>query len=323
MKSYHRITKEERYQIYALNKAGWSIKAIALDLKRSPSSISRELKRNRGQRGYRAAQAHTLAAQRQAISASNARRICPTHWPLIEAALKKDWSPEQIAGRTGLASMESIYAYVYRDKARGGMLWKHLRCQKEKRKRYGSGRDRRGQIPDRIPIAQRLPEVDAKQRLGDWEGDTIIGTRNRGAVLVTLTERRSQLVKIRKAACRRADQINQAIIDALRPLAICSHTLTVDNGKEFSGHRDIRNETGIDVYFADPYASWQRGLNEQINGLIRQYCPKGASLEHLTDEEVAMIEDKLNNRPRKTLGYRTPIEVFCELAIEKGVALRT
>lgn len=319
--SYHHITEAERYQIYAMIKAGQTNQQIAETLRRAPSSISREIRRNRGQKGYRPRQAHERAQVRQCTSAANARCISVSAWQRIEKHLREDWSPEQIAGRTGLASTESIYLHVYQDKAWNGRLWLHLRCRKQRRKRYGSGRSRRGQIIGRIPINQRPKEVEQRCRLGDWEGDTLVSRASK-ASLVTLAERRSQLVRIRKVQARQADQVRRAICKALRPLKAVNHTLTLDNGKEFAMHQKIRDDLGIDIYFADPYASWQRGLNEQINGLIRQYLPKGKSMKNLTDKDVSIIEKKLNSRPRKMLDYQTPIEVFNSLTKKKGVALR-
>lgn len=319
--NYHHITETERYQIYALKKAGWSQKAIAQELGRSPATISRELARNKGKRGYRPKQAQELAQARQHNSAANAPCISAASWVEIEEHLRNDLSPEQIAGRTGLASAESIYQHIYRDKAAGGDLHKHLRCRKKRRKRYASGRDCRGQIRDRVPISERPKAVEKKKRIGDWEGDTIIGSKGKGA-LVTLVERRSQLVKIRRVASREANVVADVVTNALKPVSRCSHTLTFDNGKEFAQHMRIQSRTGIKVYFADPYASWQRGLNEQVNGLIRQYVPKKTSLKDVSDEHIAMIEKKLNNRPRKMLGYQTPLEVFNKMAASKGVALR-
>jgi transposase, IS30 family len=319
--NYHHITEVERYQIYSLRKAGWSQKAIAQELDRSPSTISRELRRNTGSKGYRPKRAHKLAENRQVNSAANAYRIPDSHWIKIEACLEEDWSPEQIAGRTGLASRESIYLHIYRDKAAGGELHTHLRCRKKLRKRYASGHERRGQIRDRVPISERPKVVDEKKRLGDWEGDTVLGKRGQGD-LVTLVERRTQLVKIRRVASREAKVVSHAISAALEPVSCCSHTLTLDNGREFSQHMAIQSNTGIAIYFADPYASWQRGLNEQVNGLIRQYVPKRTAISKFSDEDIAMIEKKLNNRPRKMLGYKTPLEVFNKMAASKGVALR-
>jgi len=319
--NYHHITETERYQIHAYKKAGWRQKAIANALGRSPSTISREMRRNTGNNGYRPLQANNLAQSRQTRSAANAYCIPVSNWIKIEQYLREDWSPEQISGRTGLASTESIYLHVYRDKAAGGDLHRHLRCRKKLRKRYASGKERRGQMRDRVPITERPAVVDAKRRLGDWEGDTMLGTRGHGALL-TLVERRTQLVKIRRVASQEARVVCKAVSAALMHVRQCSHTLTLDNGREFTQHAAIQRKTGIKIYFAAPYASWQRGLNEQVNGLIRQYVPKRTPINAYSDADIAMIEKKLNNRPRKMLGYKTPLEVFNSMAASKGVALR-
>lgn len=320
--SYHHVTEVERYQISTLLTLGVTQKAIARKLRRSPSTISRELRRNRGLRGYRPAQAQRLSEERQTLCAANAPCISIGAWHHIEKLLCQQWSPEQIAGRTGLACTTSIYHHVYRDKASGGNLHSHLRCRKKRRKRYGSGRSMRGSIANRRPLSKRPDAVDVRQRLGDWEGDTVIGKHHQRA-LVTLVERRSQLVRIGRVESRHAGPVASRMINLLKPVAKISHTLTLDNGKEFALHEKVEGRTGIKVYFADPYSSWQRGLNEQVNGLIRQYVPKGSSLKHLSRRDIAMIEKRLNNRPRKSLGYKTPLEVFNQMAANKGVALRT
>lgn len=319
--SYHHLTGEERYQISALNKAGHSQIEIAELIGRSPATISRELRRNRGERGYRPKQAHRRACQRRQVSACNARRISASDWLEIEAKLREDWSPEQVSGTTGLASTEAIYLHVYEDKRAGGDLHTHLRGQKKRRKRYGSGRDRRGQIPNRTPISERPAVVDERARLGDWEGDLVIGHGHSGAI-VTLVERRTQAVLIRKVDTKASDAVRRAMSRMLRKFKPVSHTLTLDNGKEFSQHERLSKDLNIRTYFADPYASWQRGLNEQINGLIRQYLPKRRRFDDISDEELALIEKKLNNRPRKMLGFNTPKLEFQALAEREGVALR-
>lgn len=319
--SYHHLTGEERYQISVLDKAGHCQSEIAELLGRSPATISRELRRNHGQRGYRPKQAHRLACQRRQISASNARHISAGDWLVIEAQLREDWSPEQVSGRTGLASTEAIYLHVYEDKRAGGDLHTHLRCQKKRRKRYNSGRDRRGQIPNKTPISERPSVVEKRARLGDWEGDLVIGHGHSGAI-VTVAERRTQAVMIRKVETKEAEPVRMALTSMLRKVKRVSHTLTLDNGKEFSQHEKLSRELGIETYFADPYASWQRGLNEQINGLIRQYLPKNKRFDDVTDDELAVIERKLNNRPRKRLNFKTPRQAFQALAEKQGVALR-
>ncbi len=240
----------------------------------------------------------------------------------MEQLLREDWSPEQVSGwlaqEEGTAiSHEWIYWYVYEDKRRGGDLHRHLRCQKPRRKRYGHY-DRRGQIRERVPIDERPEVVEARSRIGDWEADTVIGKPG-GAVLVTLVERRSRLSLIALAPNKTAEAVKAAILKVLQPLSAQVHTLTYDNGKEFAYHMEIAKVLKADGYFAHPYHSWERGLNENTNGLIRQYLPKGTDFNKPTDRQVLEIMDKLNNRPRKCLGYKTPNQVF--FGINPPVAL--
>lgn len=213
------------------------------------------------------------------------------------------WSPEQIAQKVAV-SHESVYLRVYADKAAGGNLHKNLRSQKPRRKRYLHGRDRRGQIPNRRPISERPSHM----QVGHWEGDTVIGAAHKQAI-VTLVERKSGYAVLAKVSNKTADLVGQAIEDKLGPLAARVKTLTVDNGKEFANHQAIDQALGIQTYFADPYCSWQRGSNENFNGLLRQYIPKKRRMETVTDEELAMIQNRLNHRPRKRLGFKTPHEV--------------
>ena len=320
MRGYTQLTRDERYQIYALRKAGHSQKEIAEVLGRSPSTISRELRRNKGLKGYRPEQAHRLAQNRK--KERDRTRIPKSTWARVEQLLREDWSPEQVSGwlaqEEGTAiSHEWIYWYVYEDKRRGGDLHRHLRCQKPRRKRYGHY-DRRGQIRERVSIDERPEVVEARSRIGDWEADTVIGKLG-GAVLVTLVERRSRLSLIALAPNKTAEAVKAAILKVLQPLSAQVHTLTYDNGKEFAYHMEIAKVLKADGYFAHPYHSWERGLNENTNGLIRQYLPKGTDFNKLTDKQVLEIMDKLNNRPRKCLGYKTPNQVF--FGIKPPVAL--
>jgi IS30 family transposase len=321
--SYRHIAEQERYQIKALLEAGLPPGEIAEQLGRHRSTIYRELARNAGLRGYRPEQANTLAIHRRTEASARCRTSLAT-WELVSLLIQEEWSPEQITGwlqKHGhpAISHEWIYQYIYRNKQQGGTLHLHLRCQKERRKRYGSGRSRRGQIPHRVSIDQRPSIVDARKRLGDWEGDTIVGKCHKGSV-VTLVERKSLLVRMRLLEDRTADSVGSAIINLLKPLHSRRHTLTVDNGKEFSGHECISSKLGTNVYFCKTYAPYQRGRNEQTNGLIRQYIPKSSSLSELSHADIRRIESRLNNRPRKSLGFRTPNEVFFG---NKGVALRS
>ena len=304
---YKHLSREERYQIHSLMKAKHTLTEIAQLLGRHRSTISREVSRGRGQRGYRAEQA-CAKVQERSIGSRNAKRIEPWVWSEVAFYLSVEWSPEQIADKLPV-SHESVYLHVYANKAKGGKLHKGLRSQKPRRKRYLCGRDRRGQIPNRCPIAERPAHIENRSQVGHWEGDTVIGAGHQQAI-VTLVERKSGYAKLSKVANKSAELVSQAIEDNLKPLAVRVKTLTVDNGKEFAYHQKVDEALGIQTYFADPYCSWQRGSNENYNGLLRQYIPKKRRLETVTEEELAMIENRLNHRPRKRLGFKTPHEVF-------------
>lgn len=325
MSVYSHLTQEERYQIYALMKAGLLQTQIAAVLGRSPSTISRELRRNRGQRGYRPHQAHERSCQR-ARAARTRPRITESQWQAIAELLRQHWSPEQIADRAALEGTlaithERIYHFIYADKAGGGELWRCLRGQKPYRRRYGSGRERRGQIADRVGIEQRPSEVQRRERIGHWEADTVHGRARQGAVL-SLVERRSRLTRLAKLPRATAKAVRQAARRRLRPIAHAVESITADNGKEFADHRAISRALDALFYFAEPYASWQRGTNENTNGLIRQYLPKSRDLRKLSGAEVRKIENRLNHRPRKCLGFLTPYEVFNNTRLQLTVALR-
>ena len=310
MRTYTQLTQAQRYQIYALMKMGHPQTQIATCIGVDKSTISRELSRNRGQRGYRPKQAHRLALSRRK---QGQYRIQAETWVLIEAKIRLDWSPEQIAGwllkhHQIQVSHEWIYQYLLRDKQAGGDLYQHLRCQKKRRKRYGR-HDRRGQLPNRRSIEERPAIVDQRQRIGDWEVDTIIGKGHHQAI-VTLTERKSRLALLRKVERRTAALVGEAVIDLLHPIADRTHTITGDNGKEFTEHERIAQDLGVDFFFAHPYAAWERGANENMSGLVRQYIPKNRELTSVTEDELEQIMIKLNHRPRKCLDFKSPYEVF-------------
>ncbi len=234
----------------------------------------------------------------------------------MEDKIQEDWSPEQIKlwmerNEETRVSHEWIYQYIYADKRAGGDLHKHLRCQKKRRKRYGSY-DRRGQIPDRVSIEERPAIVEQRKRIGDWEADTVIGRKSRYA-LVTLVDRKSRFTLIRKIEHRTAAETKRAIIQMLQPYKLKTLTITFDNGREFAAHQDMARELKADMYFAHPYSSWERGTNENTNGLLRQYFPKGSDFSKITDGQVEFAENRLNTRPRKCLGARTPEMVFFNL----------
>ena len=310
--NYTHLTREERYQIYALKKAGHPQSEIAIVLKRNVSTISRELSRNTGGRGYRPSQAHRLATERRAM---NARMIDDATWQFAQARLREDWSPEQISNHAAI-SVETVYQRVYADKRAGGLLWQHLRCQKQRRKRYGK-HDRRGIIPNRQSIEARPAIVEERSRIGDWEADTIIGKNHKQAI-VSLVERKSGYTLIRKVKRKTARAVRKAAVSLLKPHRDKVHTLTSDNGKEFSEHEQIAKDLDADFYFAHPYASWERGTNENTNGLIRQYFPKNRDFTTITQQEINHAMKRLNNRPRKRLGFLTPVQVF----FKSGVALQ-
>jgi IS30 family transposase len=300
-------------------KAGFNQTEIASELGVHKATVSREVRRGRGGRGYRPQQAHELAVARRRLHV--VPRIQPQTWQQVEMLLSQEWSPAQIAGRLTLegqptVSHERIYQHIYSDKDTGGTLYLHLRCQKLRRKRYGRY-DRRAQLQGRRSIETRPRIVDAKQRRGDWEADTIIGRGHQQAI-VSLVERRSKLTRLEKVTRNTAELVGQAIREQLRPLIV--KTITSDNGREFAQHQSIAQQLKADFYFAHPYASWERGLNENTNGLVRQYFPKKSDFSKITDRQINRVVERLNNRPRKTLGYKTPNEVFFKLPL---VALTT
>jgi IS30 family transposase len=313
--SYTQLTQEQRYQIHALLKMEHQQTEIAESLGVHKSTVSRELRRNKGLRGYRPKQAHQKAMSRRNHSR---RRINPETWLLIEAQIRREWSPEQISGwlkrhAAVEISHEWIYQYVLADKHAGGTLYRHLRCQKKRRKRYGSY-DRRGKLPNRVSIEERPVIVDKRQRIGDWEVDTIVGKGHRQAI-VSLTERKSRLVLLQKVERRTADLVSDAVIGLLQPITEHSHTITGDNGKEFAEHERISHALNTDFFFAHPFAAWERGTNENMNGLVRQYIPKRREFDTISEHELSFITNRLNHRPRKCLDYRTPFEVFLEHSV--------
>lgn len=312
MSAYRQLTREQRYQIYGLMKAGFNQTEIAGEVGVHKSTISRELRRNEGRCGYRPQQAQRLADQRQ--QERDRTRITPQQWRRIEALVEQQWSPEQIAGRLKLekqpaVSPEWIYRHLRADQAAGGDLYLHLRCQKRRRKKYGKT-SVKGHLPNRRSIDQRPQVVDRKNRLGDWEADTIIGRRHRQA-LVTLVERKSKLTRIAKVMRNTAAAMEHATVTELQGLPV--KTITSDNGREFAAHERIAARLQTDFFFAHPYCSWERGLNENTNGLIRQYFPKKHDFAQITEDEIVFVTEQLNNRPRKTLGYKTPNEVCFKL----------
>ena len=317
MSRYRRVTYEDRCQIYALSKGGTGQESIASVLGVSQSTVSRELRRNRGQRGYRFKQAEAKAQARQAIR-SKPRKLTASVRRKVEAKLRQmRWSPEQISGwlrDQGIKlSHERIYQMIWQDKRDGGNLWRSLR-RREKRYNKRAGKNAgRGLIPNRIDISDRPAIVARKARLGDWEGDTVASAGHKGGLL-TLVERKSLLTKISKLRRSTARATQRATVRRLKPIGNFVHTITFDNGKEFAAHQDIAHALKAKIFFATPYHAWERGLNENTNGLIRDFFPKGTDFSTISNAEVAKVERLLNARPRKSLGFRSPQEVFDSLA---------
>lgn len=322
---YTHLTQDERYQIAILAKAGHDRSDIARVMERHKSTISREMTRNRGARGYRPKQAHARSKFR---AAQNGPRVAAETWAIVAVKLAETWSPEQISGHLKVngqatVSHEAIYQHIYADKRAGGTLHRALRCQKVRRKRYG-GRERRGTIPNQVSIDLRPAVVAERGRFGDWEGDLVIGAGQKQA-LVTLNERTSRYTLIAHVAKKTAQAVSDAMVSMLTPFAACVHTLTTDNGKEFAQHERIAKQLGADFFFAHPYASWERGANENMNGLIRQFFPKKMAFESITLGDIELAMHRLNHRPRKCLGFKTPHEVFMKQLHSRhnAVALQT
>ncbi|MFQ5752692.1 MAG: IS30 family transposase [bacterium] len=311
MRQFKQLTLEQRYGIYSLLKTEHNQTEIAAIIGVHKSTISRELQRNRGKRGYRYKQAHTKAIEQRKGKVNP--RIDGSTWVYIETLIRKDYSPEQIHGwlKENMAmsvSHEWIYQYILQDKKTGGDLYTHLRCRKKRKKRYGAN-DRRGSIKNRVSIDDRPDVVEKRSRIGDWEADTIIGKGHKQA-LVSLTERKSRLSLIYKAERKTKEEVTDAVTTLLNPIKDHVLTLTSDNGKEFAGHEKIAHYLSADFYFAHPYSSYERGTNENTNGLIRQYFPKSRDFRTITDDEIIRAMKRLNNRPRKCLGFKSPNQVF-------------
>ena len=314
---YRQVTSQERYTLAVLRKQGYSQAEMARMLGRHRSTIWREFQRNscRYDGHYRAHKASQRTRGRRSRSRRN-RRFGPEHWRQIERLLREQWSPEQIAGRLRVGggmriSHETINQQIWRDKKAGGVLYKHLRCSaKRRRKRYGAY-DSRGRLAGKRCITERPKRVDERQEIGHWEIDTVMGRSNTGCI-VTLNERVTGTVLIGQMSERTVEALNRRAIELIKRHAGPFRTITADNGTEFHGYQRIEQATGVTFYFAKPYHSWERGSNENLNGLIRQYLPKGLSMLALNQRLCETIAERLNNRPRKRHGFKTPRERMYE-----------
>lgn len=322
--SQRHLSIEDREVIAALVLGGYTQEQMGRAIGKSQSTISRELRRNivEGQQGYWPVGAHRLAVKRccEALAGRPRKMDQVAVLEAVREGLGKFWSPEQIAGRLErihgrrMISQETIYRWIACQKERGADWWRFLRQAHRKHRRRSRGQvDNRGKIPNRTFIDQRPAEVEARRRFGHWEGDTLVGKNHKGGV-VTHVERKSQYLVMAHLPVRDHRRLVDASQEAfarhqqLRRLP--RKTETVDNGHEFWSHERLGKVLGVEVYFARPHHPWERGLNEQINGLIRQFLPKGSDMVDLRQAEIERIEELLNNRPRKTLAYRTPIEVL-------------
>jgi len=308
------LTVEQRYTIQSMLEQGFKQKDIAQTIGKDKSVVSREIRRNRDQRNgkyrYDLAQRKYESRQREKPKAI---KFTDEVRDFINLKLKELWSPEQIANchqakSMNMVSHERIYQYIIEDKKHGGDLYKYLRRQKKYRKRIGS-KDRRGKIKDQKSIKERPKIVDEKTRVGDFEVDLVIGANHKGALL-TINDRRSGLAIIRLIKSKKSKLVAKEIVKALKPYKKYLHTITSDNGMEFADHKYVSKKLGIEFYFAEPYSSWQRGANENLNGLIRQYFPKKSDFLKLTWRDIKYAEEQLNKRPRKRLGYNSPIDEF-------------
>jgi len=311
---YQQLTREKRYTLMSLMKAGYKQKDICSVLGCNRSTIYRELKRNSTDRGYSAIQATNLAQSRRADNRPP-KKLTEAITQLIECYVLQKWSPEQIAGfckkhRLDMVSHETIYLYLYRLAKQGKKLHKNLRRRVRARKDRGLIRPRMRLQDNRPMIADRPEEVELKQRVGDWEGDLIVGAYQTGN-LVTLVDRKTKFTLIGFVKSKKSKVVTREIVRLFKQVPKeFRKTLTLDNGPEFAQHKNLRRRCSLDVFYANPYCSWERGLNENTNGLIRQYFPKRSKFDKITKEDVLMVQNALNTRPRKTLGFISPMELF-------------
>lgn len=318
------LTLEQRYTIEVMCKEGYKKSAIAQAIKRDKSVVYRELNRNCDKRS--GVYHHDLAQRKYDKRQQEKRkhiRFTPSVQQDVETLLKEDYSPEQVVGTLKeqgkpTVSTERIYQHVWADKKKKGGLHLHLRNQGRRYRKRGNKKDNRGIIKDRVSIEQRPKIVEERKRFGDLEVDLIIG-KNHNQAMLTINDRASGMLKIRKVASKEAKIVSKAIVEELTDWIPYIKTITADNGKEFADHKFVSEQLGIDYYFARPYHSWERGSNENLNGLVRQYFKKSSDFEPITKEQVKAVENKLNNRPRKRFNYENPIFVMEKLLFNGSI----
>ena len=322
------LTTEQRYAISCMLQQGKSQSEIAVSIAKDKSVISREIVRNKDQRSgvYRHDLTHRKYAQRQKRKPKK-KRFTLQIQSHVETLLKEDYSPEQIVGisrKDGIdcVSHERIYQHIWKDKKHQGELHTHLRRKGRKYRKRGATKDSRGIIKDRVSIDRRPSVVEERSRFGDIEVDLVIGKNQKGAI-VTSNDRASGMLKMKKVETKQASEVADAINELLEEWRPFLHTITSDNGKEFAWPQQVANTLSIDYYFAHPYHAWERGSNENLNGLIRQYIPKKSDFSMLNEQQIKDIETKINNRPRKRHKYETPTLVMNQLLCNQKVELMT
>lgn len=315
--SYHQLTKGERYMISALRKQHFTQAEIARLMDRDPSTISREIQRNSRLNGrtyvYWPDKAQQMTNGRRRRSRRN-RQFSDQQWAMVETLIREDWSPEQVAavlkGNGDLnISHETIYQYIWADKKAGGDLYKHLRQASRRRRKRHNTYDSRGRLAGKRMIDERPPSVESRRIKGHWEIDTVMGGNDLHCI-VTLVERKTGYVLIGKLKNRTKEETNRRVVQLIRQHELDFKTITADNGTEFHAYPVVEKKTGVKFYFAYPYHSWERGTNENTNGLIRQYFPKRTSMSHITQHDCNAVMKKLNTRPRKRHGFKTPEEMM-------------
>jgi len=322
------LTLEQRYTISSMLKTGYSQSEIAKTIKKDKSVVSRELMRNSDARSgeYRSDLAQRKTTRRHKTKPKRVRFTDQVKANVV-TFIKEDYSPEQVVGTLSKqgkdhVSHERIYQYIWQDKKQKGKLHLHLRHQGRKYRKRGQQKDKRGIIKDRVSIQARPEIVEKRERFGDLEVDLIIGKKHDQAIL-TINDRASGVLKMRKVKSKESKEISRAIVDELKDWSPYIKTITADNGKEFAGHKYVAEQLSIDYYFARPYHSWERGSNENLNGLVRQYFKKSSDFTQITDEQVKAVERKLNQRPRKRYKYENPIFVMDKLLFNDDVAFMT
>jgi len=320
------LTQPQRYTIEAMLKEGHTQSEIARVIGKNKSVVSREIKRNRDLRsGLYSQDLAQRKYQKRQKEKPKRIRFTDAVKTEVETLLKEDYSPEQVVGtlkKSGkdTVSIETLYQYIWKNKKQGGTLHKHLRNQGRRYRKRGNSKDNRGVIQNRVDIDKRPKVVEERSRFGDLEVDLIIGKNHKQAIL-TINDRASGMLKMTKVKSKKAEEVSRAIVEQLQDWMPYLHTMTADNGKEFAEHLFVAEELNIDHYFAKPYHSWERGSNENLNRLVRQYLPKKTDFTTITDQQIKQIEDKLNKRPRKRFNYENPIFVMNQLLFNQKLHL--